>query len=53
MTRLVAVGVLILGVTNVEQFLPQGCVLRSQWAHGLRNMPQALGNLFGALGQLV
>lgn len=52
-TRLIAVGVLVLRVSDVEQLLPQGRVLSSQRTHGLRNVTQALGNLLRVHGQLV
>lgn len=51
--RLVAVGVLVGGVPDVVQLLPDGCVLRPQGLRGLGQEPRAVGQLGGVRRQLV
>lgn len=52
-TRLVAVGVFILGVPDVEQLFPQGGLLHAQRRRDLCHLLHEIGNLYGILGQLL
>ncbi len=51
--RLVAVGILVLGVADVEQLLPESEVLRPERLGGLCQEPRAIGKLCGVRGDLV
>lgn len=51
--RLVAVGVLVRSVADVEQLLPEGSVLRPKGLGGLRHEPHAIGQFHRILGDLV
>lgn len=51
--RLVTVGVLVRRMVDVEQLLPENCVLRPKRLGGFSHRTHAIGEFHGILGELV